>query len=116
MDTVLHDILLGGIKKYLNGTRQTKYIVSSKSNPKKDYWNRIRQVNGEQERTKEVEEDMDNYWQLQRNQEAIRWDNLLQGKFVKDWRKVNGAYKKYQKAIRKQKEKLQKKLEKEQEK
>ena len=40
----------------------------------------------------------------------------MQGKLAKDWRKVNGAYKKKKKAIRKQKEKLQEKLEKEQEK
>ena len=78
MDPVFHEILLDGIKKYLNGTRQTKYIVSSKNKPKKDYWDWICEVRGEPERTTEVEdEDTDEYWQLQRNQEAIRWDNLL---------------------------------------
>ena len=40
----------------------------------------------------------------------------MREKFVKDWRKVNGAYKKKQKAICKQKEKLQEAQEKEQEK
>ena len=68
--------------------------MSSKSKPTNDYWNRISQVDGEQERTTDVEDNMDDYWQLQRNQEAIRWDNLMQDKFVKDWRKVNGVYKK----------------------
>ena len=29
------------------------------------------------------------YWQLQGNQEAIGWDSLLPGIFVKDWRKLN---------------------------
>ena len=38
MDPVLHDILLGGIMKDFNGTRQTKYIVNSKRKLKKDYW------------------------------------------------------------------------------
>ena len=61
MDPVLHDILLDGIKKYLNGTRQTKYIVSSKSKPKKDYWDRICEVRGESERLTEVREDTDDY-------------------------------------------------------
>ena len=81
--------------------------MSSKSKPKKDYWDRILQVNGEPERTTEVEDDTDDCWQLQQNQEAIGWDNLLQGRFAKDWRKLNGAYKK-KRAICKQKEKHQK--------
>ena len=32
------------------------------------------------------------YWQLQRNQEVIGWDNLLRGKFAKDWRKLIREY------------------------
>ena len=69
-----------------------------------DYWDRIRQVRGDQERTPEDQED--EYSQLQRNQAAIGWDNLLRGKFVKDWRKLNGAHLRKQKAIQKQEEKL----------
>ena len=84
MDPVLHDILLDGITKYLNGTRQTKYIVSSKRKPKKDYCDCIHQVIGESERTTKFKDNTDEYWQLQWNQEVIGWDNLLQGKFVKD--------------------------------
>ena len=61
MDSVLHDILLDKITKYLNRTRQTKYIMSSKSKPTNNYWNQIRQVNGEQEKITDVEEDMDDY-------------------------------------------------------
>ena len=57
MDPVLHDILLDGITKYLNGTRQTKYVVSSKTKTTPDYWDRIRQVNGDPERTTAVEDD-----------------------------------------------------------
>ena len=90
MDPVLHDILLDGIKKYLNGTRQTKYIVSSKNKPKKNYWYQICKVREEPERTAEKVKDevTDDYWQLQQNQEVIRWDNLLQGKSAKDRRKL----------------------------
>ena len=88
MDPVLQNILLNGTTKYLKGIRQTKYIVSSSSKQQTDYWNHICQVRREQERTTKGEDD--NYWQLQRNQEAIRWDNPLRGKFVKDWRKLNG--------------------------
>ena len=61
---VLHDVLLYRITKYLIGTRQTKYIVSSKSKPKNDSWERIRQMRGEPERTPAVEDDTDEYWQL----------------------------------------------------
>ena len=75
MDPVLLDILLDGVTKYLTGTRQTKYIVSSSSKHQTDYWNHIRQVIGEKERTTEGEEY--DYWQFQRNQEAIGRDNLL---------------------------------------
>ena len=111
MDPVLQDILLDGVTKYLTGTRQKKYIVNSSSTQQTDYWDRICQVQGDQERTTEGQED--EYWQLQRNQEAIGWDNLLQGKFVKDWRKLNGVHLRKQKAIRKQKEKLREEREKE---
>ena len=90
MDPVLQDMLLDGVSKYLTGTRQTKYIVHRSSTHQPDYWDRIRQVRGDQERTTEDQED--EYWQLQRNQAAIGWDNLLRGKFVKDWRKLNGVY------------------------
>ena len=80
IDPVLHDILLDDMKQYHNGTSQTKHIVSSKCKPKIDYWGQICEVRREPERTTEVEEDTDDYWQLQRNQEAIGWDNSLQGK------------------------------------
>ena len=73
--------------KNLTGTRQTKYIVGSKGKQKLDYLDRIREVNGNTPENKEHE-----YWQLQRNHEAIGWDNLLRGKFAKDWRKLNGVY------------------------
>ena len=52
---------------------------------------------------------MNDYWQLQWNQKAIRLDNLLQGKFAKDWRKLNRAHNKKLRAIYKQKEQHQKK-------
>ena len=104
MNLVLQDILLDGVTKYLTGTRQTKYIVNSSSTQQTDYWDCIRQVQGDQERTTKGQED--EYWQLQRNQETIGWDNLLRGKFVKDWRKLNGVHLRKQKAIRKQEEKL----------
>ena len=55
-----------------------------------------------------MESQKDEYWQLQRNQEAIGWDNLLRGKFVKDWRKLNGVHLRKQEAIQKQEEKLRK--------
>ena len=82
--------------KYLTGTKQTKYI---------DYWDRIRQVTG-QETTTTTNKEHD-YWQLQRNQEAIGWDNLLRGKFTKDWRKLNGVYNRKLKDIQQKKEKVQ---------
>ena len=59
-----------------------KYIVNSSSTQQPDYWDRIRQVQGDQEKTTEGQKD--EYWQLQINQEAIGWDNLVQGKFIKD--------------------------------
>ena len=81
MDPVLQDILLDGVTKHLTRTRQTKYVVNGSSTQQTDdYWDCICQVQGDQERTTEGQED--EYWQLQRNQEAIGWDNLLQGKFV----------------------------------
>ena len=62
MDPVLLDILLNGVTKYLTGTRQTKYIVSSSRKQLTDYWNYIRQETGQQERTMEGKEH--DYWQL----------------------------------------------------
>ena len=82
MDPVLLEILLDGVTKYLTGTRQTKYIVGSSRKQQTDYWDRIRQVTGQETMTNEEHD----YWQLQRNQEAIGWDNLLRGKFAKNWR------------------------------
>ena len=79
MDPVLLEILLDGVTKYLTGTRQTKYIVGGKGKRKPDYLDRIRAVNGNTPENKEHE-----YWQLQRNKEAIGWNNLLCGKFAKD--------------------------------
>ena len=86
--------------------------MHSSSTHQPDYWDRICQVRGDQERTSEDQED--EYWQLQRNQAAIGWDNLLRGKFVKDWRKLNRVYLRKQKAIRKQEEQLRAEQEKEQ--
>ena len=90
MDPVLLYILLDGVTKYLTGTRQTKYIVSNSKKQQTDYWNHIHQATGQQKRTTEGEEH--DYWQLQRNQEAIGWDNLLRGKFAEDWIKLNGVH------------------------
>ena len=104
MDPVLLDILLDGVTKYLTGTRQTKYIVGSNRKKRPDYWDKIRQINGDTPENKEHD-----YWQLQRNQDAIGWDNLLRGKFAKDWRKLNGEYN------RKQNENQQKEIREEQE-
>ena len=47
------------------------------------------------------------HWQLQQNQEAIGWDNLLRGKFANDWKKLNGVYNRKLKDIQQQKEKVQ---------
>ena len=66
-------LLLDGVTKYLTaGTRQTKYIVGSNRKQKPDYWDRHRKVIGKTP----VNEEHD-YWQLQRNLEAIGWDHLL---------------------------------------
>ena len=46
----------------------------------------------------------DDYWQLQKNQQVIFWDNLLRGEFSKDWRKLQYIYKQKKKDIYKQKE------------
>ena len=46
-------------------------------------------------------------------QEAIGWDNLLRGNFVKDWRKLNGVHLRKLKTIRKQEGKLREEQEKE---
>ena len=107
MDPVLLEILLDGVTKYLTGTRQTKYIVGSNRKPKPDYWDRICQAAGKTPANEEHE-----YWQLQRNQEAIRWDNLLRGKFAKDWRKLNRVYNSKLKEIQEKTEKAHREQEK----
>ena len=61
MDQVLLAIRLDGIKKYLTGTRQKNYIVSSKSKQKIDCWDRICDVRGEPERITELKHDIDDY-------------------------------------------------------
>ena len=66
-----------------------------------DYWDRIRQVMGQETTTNEK----NGYWQLQQNQEAIGWDNLLRGKFTKDGRKLNGVYNRKLKDIQQKKRK-----------
>ena len=81
MDPVLLEVLLAGVTKYPTGTRQTKYIVGASRKQQPDYWDRIHQATGQQRTTTNEE---NGYWQLQRNQEAIGWDNLLRGKFVKE--------------------------------
>ena len=103
MDPVLLEIFLDGVTKYLTGTRQTKYIVGSSKKQQTDYWDQICQVTG-QETTTNKEHD---YWQLHRNQEAIGWDNILRGKFAKDWRKLNRVHHRKLKDIQQQKEKVQ---------
>ena len=50
----------------------------------------------------------DNFWQLQKNQQAIGWDNLLRGKISKEWRKLQHIHKQKKKDIHKQKEKQRK--------
>ena len=75
------EILMDGVTKYLTGTQQTKYIVGNRDKRKPDYLDRIRTVNnGDTPPTNKEHK----YCQLQRNQEAIRWDHLLPGKFAKD--------------------------------
>ena len=103
MDPVLLEIMLDGVTKYLSGTRQTKYIVGSSRKQQTSYWDRICQATG-QVITPNKEHD---YWQLQRNQEAIGWDNLLQGKFTKGWRKLNGVHNRKLKDIQQEKDKVQ---------
>ena len=90
MNPVLLDTLLDRVTKYLTGTRQTKYILGTSRKQKPDYWDRIRQATGQQ--TKITASKEHDYWQLQRNQGVIGWDNLLRGKFVKDWRNLNGVH------------------------
>ena len=53
MDPVLLEILLDGVTKYLTGTSQTKYIVSSNGKKKPEYWDKICQVNGDTPENKE---------------------------------------------------------------
>ena len=103
MDPVLLEILLDGVMKYLSGTRQTKYIVGSSRRQQTSYWDRIREASGIVIPPNEEHD----YWQLQRNQEAIGWDNLLRGKFAKDWRKLNGVYNRKLKDIQREKDKAQ---------
>ena len=103
MDPVLLEILLDGVTKYLTGTRQTKFIVDSSRKQQTSYWDQIRQATG-QVITPNEEHD---YWQLQRNQEAIGWDNLLRGKFAKDWRRLNGVHNRKLKDIQQEKDKVQ---------
>ena len=103
-------ILLDGVTKYLTGTRQTKYIVCSSRKQQPDYWDRIRQATGQQEKTTAGKEH--GYWQLQRNQEVIGQDNLLRGKFAKDQRKLNGVHNRKLKDIQRQIEKVQRDQEK----
>ena len=90
MDPVLLEILLDGVTKYLSGIRQTKYVVGGNRQQKASYWDCIHKVNGQEIPSEEEDE----YWQLQRNQEAIGWDNLLRGKFAKDWSKINRVHNK----------------------
>ena len=97
MYPVLLDILLDGVTKYLKGTRQTKFNVNSSRKQQTDYWNPICQTTGQQERTTEGEEH--DYWQHQIKQEVIEWDNLLWGKFAKDWKKLNRVHNGKLKAI-----------------
>ena len=73
MDPVLLEILLDGVTKYLSGTRQTKYIVGSSRRQQTSYWDQIRAASGIVIPPNKEHD----YWQLQRNQEAIGWDNLL---------------------------------------
>ena len=89
--------------KYLTGTRQIIYIVGASRKQQPDYWDRTRQATGQQGTTTNKEHD---YSQLQTNQEAIGWDNLLRGKFAKDWRKLNRVQNRKLKDIQRQKEKL----------
>ena len=54
MDPVLLDILLDRVTKYLTGSRQTKYIVGSSRQQQPDYWDRIHQATGQQEKKKQA--------------------------------------------------------------
>ena len=71
MDPVLLDILLDSVTKYLTGTTQTQYIVGINRKKKPDYWDKICEVRGDTPDKKEHD-----YWQLQRKQDAIGWDNF----------------------------------------
>ena len=62
MNPVLFEILLDGVTKYLTGKSQTKYIVGSNWKKQLDYWDKLREVNGDIPETKENE-----YSQLQPN-------------------------------------------------
>ena len=76
------EVLVDRVTKYLTGTRQTKYTVGSSRKQQLDYWDKIRQATGQQEKTTAGK----------RNQEVIGWDNLLRGKFEKDWGNLNGVH------------------------
>ena len=54
---------------------------------------------------------IDDFWQLQKNQQAIGWDNLLRGKFSKDWRKLQHTYRQKKKNIYRQTKQQQKRQE-----
>ena len=75
MDSVLHDILRDGVAKYIGGKEQTIYNIDGTN--------------------------INNYWQLRKNQQEIGWDNLFQGKLSKDWRKLQHNYKQKMKDIQK---------------
>ena len=95
--------MLDKVTKYLSGTRQIKYIVGSSRKQQTSYWDQIREATGKVIPPNEEHD----YWQLQRNQEAIGWDNLLRGKFAKDWRKINGVHNRKLKDIQQEKDKFQ---------
>ena len=67
----------------LASSKNTSSGHAGKVNLKK-YWDQISQARRETKRTIKVEDNTNDYWQLQHNQEMIGWDNLLQGKFARD--------------------------------
>ena len=72
INPVLQDIILDRVTKYLTGTRQTKFIVHSSSTHQSDYWDHIRQVRGDQEKTTEDQEDNNgNYKETRRRSGGI---------------------------------------------
>ena len=69
MDPVLHDTLRDGLRKCLGRHEQSRYNTDGLANS-------------------------DEYWQPQKNQKEIGWDNLVRGKYIKHWRIIQHNFSK----------------------